>query len=145
MTDDLTSDDQIDDPTDDLPWVIHAVPRGDGYYWLHTHGLSALSLPELEVLDVPSYFVGAGAAMLNGIGEYMCGGENIVAGETMLLGGEPLRFERATDTDPRYIEPGDEASVKATHYGDVMGRLRIVPCITHDKCEACAADAVGEA
>lgn len=52
--------------------------------WIHTHGLSELGYPELEVRDAPSYLAEPAADLLRQIFEYMIDSKTrIKPGETM--------------------------------------------------------------
>ena len=61
----------------DIHWVTD---RG----WVHTHGMDALGLPELEIRDCPAYFGEAAARILRQVCDYMLdSGKVVKAGENM--------------------------------------------------------------
>ena len=76
---------------------IHWVTDGELRGWTHTHGMEAFGLPELELLDVPSYFVGAAQLLLSMVADYMLNERPVAAGERMELGPrDVVRFEVPT-------------------------------------------------
>lgn len=51
---------------------IHLVTDGDDTKgWIHTHGMDALGLPELEIKGIPLFMGTAACALLNEFGRYM--------------------------------------------------------------------------
>lgn len=82
------ADEEIVDVSDPTVLRIDLVTGGeqtDG--WVHTHGLEAFGLPELEIRGVAPRFLMPGAAMLlSSIADYMLnGGRPIAAGDAMVL------------------------------------------------------------
>ncbi len=60
--------DADDEPAASVLWVVHVVEPGDGGdAWIHTHGLWRCSLPELEMIAVPTRFVSAGVELVETI------------------------------------------------------------------------------
>jgi hypothetical protein len=51
--------------------VLHHVTDGPARGWLHTHGLAAHGMPELELRDVPLFLGRAGAGLLNELAAYL--------------------------------------------------------------------------
>jgi hypothetical protein len=82
--------------------------------WLHSHGMADLGLPELEIRDVPSYFVGAGVELLRTVCHYLKKpGAKVRAGEAMVTGpNTAFRFVLATPI------PGQE-----DHYQEERWRI----------------------
>jgi hypothetical protein len=68
--------------------VEHSHDKGEQFlpgsttFWLHTHGLSKLERPELELRNVPALFVEEAARLLNSWGHYSTG-RPIAAGQTL--------------------------------------------------------------
>jgi hypothetical protein len=55
-----------------------------GSGWVHTHGMDAAGMPELEVRHVPAFLAEAAADLLNRVCDYMLRtGKRIRHGETM--------------------------------------------------------------
>ena len=127
---------EMGEKRDELPWVIHAI-ADHGLFWLHTHGLDKLNLPELEIVDVPSYFLSAGAERINAIGRYMAKtGKAVGADETMQLGEDYLMFTLAQEPPAEYVGEEDKEETKQTHYEGV--RLRLDPYFPADcECDEC--------
>lgn len=72
------------------PITIHHVIEDR---WVHTHGMEALGLPELEIRNVPSLFVEAAMALLQHVCDYMQKpGVVVKAGERMATSPN-TRFE----------------------------------------------------
>jgi hypothetical protein len=62
----------------DIHWVTDSG-------WIHTHGLSDLGLPELEIRDVPGYLGEAAVSLIRRIHGYMIDNKRqIKAGETFV-------------------------------------------------------------
>lgn len=93
------------------PLRIDMVPIGaDAEGWVHTHGLAALGLPELEIRGVkPSFLMSAAAALLRDIAEYMAHGPRAVRV------GDELVLDEHTFVVLARADPLPEA---ADHYGD---------------------------
>lgn len=98
-----------------------AMTRG----WIHTHGMDRFGLPELEIRNVPSYFVDAAVRVLREVCRYMNQpGVVVKIGETMATSPKTaFRFVRAEPI------PGNE-----DHYQ--VERWQIVEI--EPSCEACA-------
>lgn len=83
--------------------VVHMVDMGEpNGVWVHTHGLAAHSLPELEIRGVRPLFLAYSAArMLNSIAAYMKASGRIVrVGETMTCANDaPVRFQALPKLD----------------------------------------------
>jgi len=63
--------------------------------WVHTHGLHAWSLPELEARGVPPFLVVPASEILREVAEHMLAtGKAVGAGETMEVGFARVRFVR---------------------------------------------------
>lgn len=81
--------------------LIHHVIE-DG--WIHTHGMDAFGLPELEIRNVPALFVEAAAHILREACHYMkTPGVVVRVGETMAV--SPKTAFQFIRPDPL---PGDE-------------------------------------
>ena len=64
---------------------------GEG--WIHTHGMQAHDLPELEVRGVPGFLLIPAGDLLRQVCEYMLvTGKVVRAGETMKVGPVRVRF-----------------------------------------------------
>lgn len=101
--------------------VLHHV-LGTG--WVHTHGMTAFGLPELEIRDVPDLFVEAAAGILRTVCHYLkTPGVVVRVGETMAL--SPKTAFRFVRPDPI---PGEDE-----HYRDE--RWRIVEI--ESSCDGC--------
>lgn len=73
--------------------------------WISTHGLFALhGHPELEMVNVPVAFIGAAGDLMNQLGDYICSGARLAAGETMAMpgpfGNALVGVLEAPDDDP---------------------------------------------
>jgi hypothetical protein len=68
--------------------------------WVHTHGLQALGLPELEIRGVaPRFLMPAAAMLLSNIADYMVnGGRRVAVGDAMVL--DELTFVRVARAEP---------------------------------------------
>lgn len=76
--------------------TVHMVMDGAGTRgWVHTHGMDALGLPEIEVRDVPTFMMFAAGALVNQVCDHMVNsGEVFKIGETMRVGRDiPFRFQ----------------------------------------------------
>jgi hypothetical protein len=83
--------------------------------WLHTHGMEALGLPELEARHIPGFLCEANTTLLSFICDYMIESDaRVRAGETMKI-SDRTHF-RFVASEPM---PGNE-----DHY--VVERLQIV-------------------
>jgi hypothetical protein len=81
--------------------------------WLHTHGMAALGLPELEARHFPAFLGESATRILRHICDYMIeSGTPIRAGETMaisdrtrfrLIAPEPLRGNEVHYADARLL------------------------------------------
>ena len=116
---------------------IHMVSgRGEVDGWVHTHGLSALGLPELEIRGVrPNFLMRAAAHALNDIADYLFNSGDVVElGEPLELGANT--FVRLAELAP--LEGHEE------HYADrrwaVVGLPSVCPA-----CECERAAGKGEA
>lgn len=78
---------------------VHVVADGDGAGgWVHTHGLAAFGLPELEIRGIqPPYLAPVAGHILTEIADYLLNGSaEVCLGDTMDLGlGSCVRFERS--------------------------------------------------
>ncbi len=100
--------------------VVHAVTGFDGGLWVHTHGLSGLGYPELEIRGVkPSFVVNGAVDILNNVANYMVqDGKVIKPGENMRLGKVLLHFGQEPALDAAHypcqyltiLDPGQECS-----------------------------------
>jgi hypothetical protein len=97
--------------------------------WLHTHGMDAHGLPELEMRLVPAYLADAAAGLLQQVCDSMLRrGTHVEAGETMEV-SEVSRF--------RFIKP--EALLGGEDHYD-MERLQIVDL--EPTCDGCGGSAL---
>jgi len=77
---------------------MHLVHDESDGAWVHTHGLDAFDLPELEIRGIkPRYLGSAAAGLLKEICDYMLNSGNTVhLGENMLLGQRTrVRFDKS--------------------------------------------------
>ena len=65
---------------------VHVAEEGQGQLRLHTHGLSKLGRPHVEVSGVPAPFGPLASAALLAVAEYVSRGRGVVPGETVQLG-----------------------------------------------------------
>jgi tetratricopeptide (TPR) repeat protein len=81
--------------------AIHAEPWGAETYWLHTHGLQKFARPELELLGVPRAFEGEARGLLRDLGENLCRGVQLKAGQEVVLEdvGRALALSVPADID----------------------------------------------
>jgi hypothetical protein len=71
---------------------VHAVADDEDYAiaWIHTHGMNALGMPELEMLEIPGHLIDSAGGFLNRLA-------NVVRsrwekeGESLL--GRPIRLD----------------------------------------------------
>jgi hypothetical protein len=97
--------------------------------WMHTHGMDAHGLPELEIRDVPAYLAVGADWLLQQVCDYMlCTGTHINAGETMSV---------SAGTVFTFIEP-EPMPGKEDHYD--MERLQIVDL--ESTCDCCGGSAL---
>jgi hypothetical protein len=107
--------------------LIHNVFGDEEGHWLHTHGLEEMGLPELEIRNVPSYFVDAAANHLRQVSQYMQEPDVFVKlGETVQVG--PNSVARLVQAEPL---PGNE-----DHYESERWVFRPVSMI----CSECGSD-----
>jgi len=77
-------------------------------FWLHTNGLSSFGVPELEIRNVPAWFVTAAGAELNGWAGYAID-KGIVEGDTLQGGGPvPVDIAVTESEDPFWADSGSE-------------------------------------
>ena len=88
-----------------IPELDHPVPSYqnvpvDTTFWLHTRGLDRLGLPELEILNVPAWWVTAAGAELNAWAAYST--QHPLKAGQILQGGGPvpvlIRVEQSPDS-----------------------------------------------
>ena len=88
-------------------------------FWLHTNGLAKFGIPELEIRNVPAWYVVAAGAELNGWSAYAID-QGIADGDTLDGGGPvPLTLSATESTDPFWAEQGREClrlEVKAVRF-----------------------------
>lgn len=73
-------------------------------FWLHTIGLGRFKRPELEIRNVPAWWVAAAGAELNGWAAY-CLDHEIKAGEQLQAGGPvPVQLRAVQSPDPFWRE-----------------------------------------
>jgi|APSaa5957512622_1039677.scaffolds.fasta_scaffold01788_3 hypothetical protein len=85
----------------------HHLPA-DTLFWLHTRGMETLGLPELEIRNVPSWWVTAAGGELNGWAAYSLD-RGISEGDTLDGGGPvPLKIRAVESPDPFWSEQGIE-------------------------------------
>ena len=99
--------------------------------WVHTHGLEALGLPELELRGVtPRFLMPAAAMLLSNIADYMAnGGRRVAVGDAMVL--DELTFVRVARAEPI---PGE-----ADHYRHERWTVLEVPESCCPLCDESAA------
>jgi hypothetical protein len=70
-----------------------------GQGWVHTHGMAALGLPELEIRGVPNFLFDAAAGLLHHVAEYMIRAKRkgpVKLGQTMAVSDHcAFRFVKA--------------------------------------------------
>jgi len=77
----------------------HHMPA-DTLFWLHTRGMDTLGLPELEIRNVPSWWVTAAGGELNGWAAYSVD-RGIAEGDVLDGGGPvPLKIRALSSPDP---------------------------------------------
>lgn len=77
---------------------------GSARFWLHTVGLRRFNRPELEIRDVPAWWITAAGAELNGWAAYSLDHE-IKAGERLQGGGPvPLQLRAVASPDPFWLD-----------------------------------------
>jgi len=77
-------------------------------FWLHTNGMNVFGLPELEIRDVPSWWVTAAGAELNGWAAYSI--DQGISEDDELDGGGPvpLKLRAVASPDEFWEEDGRE-------------------------------------
>jgi len=77
-------------------------------FWLHTNGMSVFGLPELEIRDVPAWFITAAGAELNGWAAF-CLDQGISPGDELDGGGPvPLKLRAIESPDEFWQKDGRE-------------------------------------
>jgi hypothetical protein len=77
-------------------------------FWLHTNGMNIFGLPELEIRNVPCWWVTAAGAELNGWAVYAID-QGIVDGDELDGGGPvPLKLQAVSSIDPFWEKDGRE-------------------------------------
>lgn len=103
------------------------VTNGPAKGWVHTHGLAKFGRPELELRNVPSYFVSISGELLNEIADYMLND----APEKPVLAGQKMAIGRFTVFKFHNFGPDEKAGYDGNHFEGVT-RLCIgdveMPC-----------------
>jgi hypothetical protein len=112
----------------------HQVGDGPARGWVHTHGLAALGLPELEIRGVPLLLGRQAAALLEGIADYMLNeaGKPVLAGHKMRLNESMFQLIEGA--------PNDAAGYDSGHYGAGVTRLTLVDMEGAHSCQLCEAE-----
>lgn len=119
------------EPVADSLWCIHVVGRekGEGPVWLHTHGLWRCGRPELEMLEVPTEFIGTAAEMINLVGERWLDEAPPAPGGIMPLGDtlniSLQRWQDCVETLP-LGSPGEKADREDGEDGDHVGARAVI-------------------
>jgi hypothetical protein len=103
---------------------LHVIDAQVGTFWLHTNGMAAFDLPELEIRNVPAWWVTAAGAEINGWAGYFMAHPKQATPGAELTGGGPLKMTLTTQVSP---DPWWEEDGRAC--------LRIVPEQVFFACE----------
>ncbi|HSD20929.1 MAG TPA: hypothetical protein VLC54_12875 [Anaeromyxobacter sp.] len=110
---------------------LHHVTDGPARGWLHTHGLAAHGLPELEMRNVPLFLGKAAAGVLNDLADYLLNEATapLLAGQLVRLGHYSVQVVAG--------QPDQAAGYDPEHYADI--RLVVVDAPEMEcACEECA-------
>lgn len=80
--------------------AFQVIDAKTGTFWLHTNGMSHFELPELEIRDVPAWWVTAAGAELNGWAGYFIAHPDKATPGSELEGGGPLRVSLRVRVSP---------------------------------------------
>jgi hypothetical protein len=110
---------------------LHHVTDWPARGWLHTHGLAARGLPELEIRNVPLFLGKAAAGVLNDFADYLLNEATapLLAGQLVRLGHYSVQVVAG--------QPNPTAGYDPEHYADI--RLGVVDAPEMEcACEECA-------
>lgn len=106
---------------------IHIVYEDKKTAWVHTHGMAKYELPELEIRDVPSYFVVSAGQLLNSICDAVLNdgeGRTLETRSTYLFDDIGVMFAKASPMSDDHKD----------HYKEERWVLQSLPV---QKCEGC--------
>ena len=79
---------------------VHVVDAKNGTFWLHTNGMAQFDLPELEIREVPAWWVTAAGAEINGWAGYFIANPDEAKPGAELQGGGPLQMSLSAKVSP---------------------------------------------
>lgn len=109
---------------------VHMVTSGElTSGWVHSHGMNAFDLPEIEIRGVPTFMMFAAGVLVNEVCDYLLNsGKKVELGQTMRVGRDmPFRFEKLPPI------PGDEGHYQVERWTlvDLTHKERSSTCQVH--------------
>jgi hypothetical protein len=113
--------------------VLHYLTEGPGRGWLHTHGLAAHGMPELEMKDVPAFLRLAAGGLLNDVAGYL-----LNDAKKPLVAGDLVHLDEWTTLQVVAGEGDAEAGYDPAHYEGYVRLTVVDPPDTRCECAECA-------
>lgn len=111
--------------------VVDVVIDGPAKGWIHTHGLAARGLPELELRGVPLFLRDAAAGLLDDVAGYLLNDATrpLLPGQSIGCGARSVQVIEG--------RPDPEAGYDPEHYSGCTRLTLIDPPEGACRCEAC--------